>query len=189
MRQLTTFRSAPMSDVPDIHRLDGVVAQPIIDAMHAASEHLKSIGVRHMLVGGLAVGAHGCPRATKDVDFVIGPEGFTKSPSGLVFYVDDMPLRIGKIGIDALVPQDGDEYLFELLDHAPISDGVPVAPIEALVVMKLRSPRKKDEADLVEIGKNALLDEKRVMEYLHEHAPDLLGKFNRILNQVDDEIG
>lgn len=187
MRQLVTFRNAPSSGDPDIHLLDDAVARPVIEAMRKASEHLRSIGVRHMLIGGLAVGAYGWVRATKDVDFVIGPEGFTKSPSGLVFFVDDMPLMVGKIAIDNLVPTDGDEHLFDLLDVAPISDGIPVAPIEALTVMKLRSTRKKDEADLVELWKNAVLDKDRVVAYLRKHAPDLLEKFDRILNQADEE--
>jgi hypothetical protein len=177
-----------MSDKPNLRQLDDVVAQPVIDAMHKASEHLKSIGVRHMLIGGLAVGAYGWPRATKDVDFIVGPEGFMKSPAGLVFFVDDMPLRIGKVGIDNMVPTDGDEYLFDLLDDAPVSDGIPIAPIEALVVMKLRSPRKKDEADLVELWKNSTIDEDRVTEYLQEHAPDLVAKFVQLCNRADDEM-
>ncbi len=178
-----------MSGQPDLKRLDDAVSQTVIDAMHQASEHLKSIGVRHMLIGGLAVGAYGWPRATKDVDFVIGPEGFTKSPAGLVFFVDDMPLRVGKVAIDNMVPAAEDEYLFDLLGKVHVSDGIPVAPIEGLTVMKLRSPRKKDEADLVEIWKNRLLDKVYVEAYLSTNAPDLLGKFYGILDQVDKELG
>lgn len=177
-----------MAGKPNVRRLDDIVARPVLDAMHQASEHLKSIGIRHMLIGGLAVGAYGWPRATKDVDFVVGPEAFTKSPSGLVFFVDDMPLRIGKVGIDNMVPADGDEYLFELLDGAPISDGIPIAPIEALVVMKLRSPRKKDEADLVELWKNSTIDEDKIVAYLEKHALELVTKFVQICNRADDEL-
>lgn len=36
------------------------------------------------LVGGLAVGVHGWPRWTKDVDFLIGREGYDEHPAGLV---------------------------------------------------------------------------------------------------------
>jgi hypothetical protein len=35
---------------------------------------LADAGVEYVLIGGLAVGAHGYPRATKDVDIVPGPE-------------------------------------------------------------------------------------------------------------------
>jgi hypothetical protein len=175
-----------MSGKPDLNRLDDVVARSVLDAMHAASEHLKSIGVRHMLVGGLAVGAHGWPRATKDVDFVIGPEGFVKSPAGLVFFVDDMPIQIGKIQIDNMVPQDGDEHLFDLLDTAPVSDGIPIAPIEALIVMKLRSPRKKDQADIVELLK-AGANTGKILKYLGSHASDLIVKFSDLIGQAESE--
>ena len=39
--------------------------------MRAAAAQLDRRGVRHWL-GGLAVGAHGFPRATKNVDFLVG---------------------------------------------------------------------------------------------------------------------
>src|SRR3954453_20738390 len=35
---------------------------------------LKAGGVDYVLIGGLAVAAHGCPRATKDIDIVPDPE-------------------------------------------------------------------------------------------------------------------
>ena len=56
---------APRS--PDLLLLDDTVAPRILDAMRAASARLTELGVRHVLVGGLAVGAWGHPRATKDV--------------------------------------------------------------------------------------------------------------------------
>jgi hypothetical protein len=54
-----------MSQTPDVGMLDGVVAPRILDAMRTASGRLQELGVRHALVGALAAGAHGYPRATK----------------------------------------------------------------------------------------------------------------------------
>ena len=42
---------------PDISLLDDTVAPRILDAMRVASARLTELGVRHVLVGGLAVGA------------------------------------------------------------------------------------------------------------------------------------
>jgi hypothetical protein len=36
---------------------------------------LADAGVDYVLIGGLAVGAHGFPRATKDIDIVPAPDG------------------------------------------------------------------------------------------------------------------
>ena len=53
---------------PDLRLLEGVVASPVLSAMRAASRALTSLGIRHAVAGGLAVGAYGYPRATQDVD-------------------------------------------------------------------------------------------------------------------------
>src|SRR5579883_3001513 len=41
-----------------------------------ATRELSRLGIRHALVGGVAVGAHGFPRATKIVEFLVGEEAF-----------------------------------------------------------------------------------------------------------------
>ena len=62
--------------------VEGVVAPRVLDAMRSASDELTRLGVRHALVGGLAVGAHGYPRATKGVDFLVGDEAFEHHAGG-----------------------------------------------------------------------------------------------------------
>jgi hypothetical protein len=54
---------------PDLSLLDDSVVPKVLDAMRAASKALTALGVRHVVVGGLAVGANGHPRATSDVVF------------------------------------------------------------------------------------------------------------------------
>ena len=63
-------------DEPDLRLVEGVVSDKILRAAHAASSAYTKLGIRHALVGGLAVGAYGYARATKDVDFVVGDEAF-----------------------------------------------------------------------------------------------------------------
>ncbi|HSN99340.1 MAG TPA: hypothetical protein VLS89_13685, partial [Candidatus Nanopelagicales bacterium] len=70
--------------LPDLSLLEGIVAPRVLDALRAASQQLTRVGIRHALVGGLAVGAHGHPRATKDVDFLVGDEAFAHHGGGLV---------------------------------------------------------------------------------------------------------
>ena len=49
---------------PDPSLLDAVVSQTLIDAMRTASRALARAGVRHVVLGGLAVGANGYPLDT-----------------------------------------------------------------------------------------------------------------------------
>lgn len=52
--------------------LEQVVAAKVLGRVQT-SDRLRW-GIRHALVGGLAVGHHGHPRATKGVDFIVGDE-------------------------------------------------------------------------------------------------------------------
>src|SRR5258708_12877563 len=74
----------PTSDQPDLARLRGVVAPEILAAAEVASRKLREAGIPHALAGGLAVGAHGYPRTTDDVDFLVGDEAFLHHAGGPV---------------------------------------------------------------------------------------------------------
>jgi len=67
---------------PDPSLLIDVVAARVLEAMSTASDMLKRAGVRHVVVGGLAVGANGFPRATKDVDFLA--EALEAEPGSMI---------------------------------------------------------------------------------------------------------
>ena len=69
---------------PDLRLLENVVAPRVLAAMRTASGALTSLGVRHALAGGLAVGAYGYPRNTQDVDLLVGDEAFERHAGGLV---------------------------------------------------------------------------------------------------------
>ena len=47
------------------------------EAVLAAFDAYAALGVPFALVGGLAAGAHGRPRFTKDVDFLVGDEALS----------------------------------------------------------------------------------------------------------------
>lgn len=169
-------------DLPDLQRLGGVVAPEILQAAGKASEKLREAGIPHALAGGLAVGAHGYPRTTDGVDFLVGDEAFVKHEGGFVTL--KLPLiAIGKVRVDfvSIEESKGEErQLRPALEEAPRSEGVPIVPLPALVYMKLKAGRQKDTADLVELLKRGRVDLEAMDEYLAEYAPDQLRRWQRV---------
>lgn len=173
-------------DLPDLSLLDGVVAPQVLAAMTAAAEKLHSSGIRYALAGALAVGAHGYPRASKDVDFVVGDEAFIVHGGGVVTVHPDVPVRVGDVAVDPISIGQTELHLLEAVKQAKKSRGIPILPVEALVYMKLKSPRAKDEADVVELLK-AGIDPKSVERYLADHAPDLTDRLARAIERAAAE--
>jgi hypothetical protein len=79
---------------PDPNLLVDVVSRKVLDAWKAASAALTRAGVRHVVIGGLAVGANGHPRATKVVDFLVGDEAFHHHAGGLVTMNPAIPIAV-----------------------------------------------------------------------------------------------
>jgi len=160
---------------PDLSLLDGVVSPRVIDAMRRSAEQLTRLGVRHWVVGGLAVGAHGHPRATKDVDFLVGDEAFEHHGGGLVTMKPGVPIQVGGVAVDHLSAQADESFLTAGLP-AP-STALEVAPAEVLVYLKLKSPRAKDRADVIELVK-AGIDVEACRAYLSQHRAEYVGAFD-----------
>ena len=157
---------------PDPSLLDDVVAPKVLAAMKAASAALSALGIRHVVVGGLAVGANGYPRATKDVDFLVGDEAFEHHPGGFVTMKGGVPIQVNGVAIDLLSVQVGEEHLATVLE-APMGSMIE-AP--ELVYLKLKSPRQKDRVDVIELIK-AGIDLDACRTYLTQHAPTLAAAF------------
>src|SRR5438128_792959 len=118
----------PMAGIPDLAQLRGVVAPEILRAAEVASSKLREAGIPHALAGGLAVGAHGYPRTTDDVHFLVGDEAFIQHPGGLVTL--QVPLiAVGKVRVD-FVPIDAakgeTQTLRPAVESAPVSQHIPV---------------------------------------------------------------
>ncbi len=145
--------------------------------MRTAAAELTRLGVRHWVVGGLAVGAYGHPRATKDVDFFVGDEAFEHHGGGLVTMKPGVPIQANGVVVDHLSAQE-EPFLTESLPPAEIA--LEVAPIEVLLYLKLKSPRAKDRADVVELIK-AGADTDKTRAFLTAHAPELLADFDQAL--------
>lgn len=157
---------------PDPSLLDKVVAPEVIDAMKRASEALVRAGVRHVVVGGLAVGANGYPRATADVHFLVGSEAFEHHPGGMVTLRPGVPFQVSGIAIDLLSPDATEPFLEQTL-HAPPGSMISAPP---LIYLKLKSPRHKDRTDVIELIK-AGIDVDLCRAYLPANAPAYLAAF------------
>jgi len=155
-----------------------VVAERVLLDAVEASRRLTELGIPHALIGGLAVGLHGYPRTTKDVDFLVGSEAFERTEPVLVFRAELRDLvRVGVVDLMPLPLGHG-----ELAEHLSVltDDGVPVIGVEALVLLKLLANRPQDRADvgqLIDVG----LDVSAVTGYLRRNAPQLLAAFAEIV--------
>jgi hypothetical protein len=167
---------------PDPSLVDDVVASKVLDAMRSASTALTALGIRHVVVGGLAVGANGYPRATKDVDFLVGDEAFEQHPGGFVTMKPGVPIQINGVAIDLLSVQAGEEHLATALD-APMGSMIE-AP--QLVYLKLKSPRQKDRVDVIELVK-AGIEIAVCRAYLRANAPSLTRMFEDAVTQAAAE--
>jgi hypothetical protein len=167
---------------PDLSLLEGVVAPRVLDAMRDASAALSRLGIRHVVVGGLAVGANGHPRATKDVVFLVGDEAFELHGGGFVTMKPGVPIQINRVPIDLLSSEPGEEHLAAALT-APAG-----SPIDAprLVYMKLKAGRLRDRGDVADLV-NAGIDVEACRAYLGAHAPQLAADFEAIVVKAADE--
>jgi len=168
--------------VPDLSLLNGVVASEILGAMESASAQLARHGVRHALVGALAVGAWGYPRASKDVDFLVGDEAFQQHAGGIVTMAAGVPIGVEGIPIDHLGILAHERHLEAALTQPVLSGDLPIAPLEALIYLKLKSPRRRDGADVVELLR--INDPRPIRTYLETNAPEMLVKFDMLLSEA-----
>lgn len=149
-------------------------------ALRQASASLTTAGVRHVICGGLAVGAYGYIRATRDADFLVGDEAFIVQ-GGLVSFVPGVPLKIAGIDTDMVPMEEGMRFLeAEIAD--PIDfDGMPLISPEGLVAMKLISFRRKDQLDIAELIECGATDYEMCADYLEANGRgDLVERLTRI---------
>lgn len=167
---------------PDESLLVDVVAAKVLDAWHAASEALARAGIRHVVIGGLAVGANGHPRATKVVDFLVGEEAFHHHDGGFVTMNPAIPIAVNGVAIDYLSPRTGEEHLAAALEAPPGS----FIDAPRLVYMKLKASRLQDRADVGNLVK-AGLDVAACRAYLAAHAPALVARLDAIAAEAAAE--
>jgi len=161
---------------PDLRLLEDVVSVRILDAARAAHRFLTERGIRHVLVGGLAIGAHGHPRATKDVDFLVDDNAFQHHGGGIVTLL--APVQVGGVAVDYLAVATDEPFLKDLF-AAPNAGTLPVIPVEALLYMKLKAGRTQDVADVVALMKSGI-DVAGCRRWLQSNAPRFVTRFDQL---------
>jgi len=167
---------------PNPALLVDVVAERVLDAWRLASDALGRANVRHVVIGGLAVGANGYPRATTVVDFLVGEEAFVHHAGGLVTMNPALPIEVNGVAIDYLSARPGEEHLAAALAQ-PTGSFVD-AP--RLIYMKLRASRLRDRGDVAGLV-NAGLDIDAARAYLLVNAPELVATFDELVVKASAE--
>ncbi len=170
-----------MSSDRTLRGLEGVVSAEILRTAAHVSQRLAGLGVPHALIGGLAVGVHGHPRATKDVDFLVGKEAFAATHPVLV-YRDELSDLVRLGAVDLLAVPLARPDLSRVLG-LPGSDEIPVIPVEALILMKVDAHRPQDRADVVALLRSGI-ELGEIRSFLQVHAPDLVARFGALVGEA-----
>ena len=126
----TACAASSGSMMSDFAILDGTVAPEVLDDALRIGRLLQELGVPHALIGGLAVGLSGFPRATKDVDYLVGPEAFSMTTPFLV-YREELKDEVTMGKIDLLAVPEAYPFLAAQL-RVSVSGRIPVIETEAL---------------------------------------------------------
>ncbi|HJN76281.1 MAG TPA: hypothetical protein QGF58_20295 [Myxococcota bacterium] len=127
------------------------------------------------------MGLNGFPRATKDVDYMVGPEAFATTSPFLV-YREELAGEVTMGVVDLLAVPEAYPGLAAFL-VLPQEDRVPVLPVEALILMKLDANRPHDRADVSRLLR-AGASVAAVTRFLRAQAPALLASFGEIVEQT-----
>jgi hypothetical protein len=181
--------------------LRAAVSERVLEAMVEASRRLAAEGIRHAVIGALAAGMWGRPRATSDVDFLIGREWLRgegptpKLASDVVFLLSDIERDTG-VTVDAFVvaaaPPGAKPSFVDAIEKglrgAPTREGLPVSPPEIVVATKLLRGKAQDLADIVELLIAARIAKAKVRRFLvaHVDAPNV-ERFDALARQARDE--
>ena len=95
---------------------------------------------------------------------------------GIVTVAPGVPIQVGDVAIDPLLIAPGEKHLEEAIESPVRVEGIPLAPVEAILYLKLKSPRRKDAADMVALL-TAGVDVDAVRAYLERHGAAQVAKF------------
>jgi hypothetical protein len=153
-------------------------------AVREVSRLFSEAGIRHVLAGALAANAYrDRPRTTEDIDFLVGDEAFETHPNGLVT-IRVPVIEFDGIEIDQVLLTDTLRVVEDALDNAPRSEGIPIAPMETIVIMKLLAGRTQDLADIEAII-SAGADRELLTAAVTAAAPERVTTLQRLFGNVD----
>lgn len=171
--------------------LDATLRGDVLATARELSQKLTAAGIPHAIVGGIAVGAHGWARATKDIDILVPSnvdlDEITGNKGRLIMAAsfNGRTVKMNGVIVDFLSPAAEDtDFLDEAVALAERVGGLPIIPLGALVAMKMHASRERDEVDVIEVLKaagdlDAAADEVRA--YLAAHAPQFSEDFDSMV--------
>jgi hypothetical protein len=153
-------------------------------AVRELSRMFTQAGIRHALVGALGANAYrNRPRTTEDIDFLVGDEAFETHDGG--FVTMRVPVvEFDGIDVDQVPLTDALRAVEEGLNHAPVSDGVPIASLDTIVLMKLIAGRTQDLADIEAIIDSGA-DRTLLRAAVQTAVPNSLDTLERLFGNVD----
>lgn len=153
-------------------------------AVREVSRLFSEAGIRHALVGALAANAYrDRPRTTEDIDFLVGDEAFETHPGGLVT-IRVPVIEFDGIEIDQIPLTETLRVVEQALNNAPHSEGVPIASVETIVIMKLLAGRTQDLADIEAIISSGA-DREALTAAVSDAAPERVETLQRLFANVD----
>jgi hypothetical protein len=153
-------------------------------AVREISRMLSEAGIRHALVGALGANAYRHrPRTTEDIDFLVGDEAFESHPGGFVTMRVPV-IEFDGIDIDQVPLTEQLRVIEDGLQNPHFSEGIPIAPMETIVVMKLLAGRTQDHADIEAIVASGA-DREILRSAVHKVAPQCSDTFERLLGNAD----
>jgi hypothetical protein len=153
-------------------------------AVREVSRMLAGAHIRHALVGALGANAYRSrPRTTEDIDFLVGDEAFERHEGG--FVTMRVPVvEFDGIDVDQVPLTDDLRVVEEGLNRPPVSEGVPIASLDTIVVMKLLAGRSQDLADVEAIiGSGA--DRELLRAAVQRLTPRCAEALERLFGNVD----
>lgn len=153
-------------------------------AVREVSRMFFDAGIRHALVGALGANAYReRPRTTEDIDFLVGNEAFESHPGGFVTMRVPV-IEFDGIDVDQVPLTDALAVIEDGLDRAPVSNGVPIAPVDCIVIMKLIAGRTQDLADVEAIVESGA-DRDFIRAAVQKAVPDRQDTLERLFDNVD----
>ena len=153
-------------------------------AVREVSKMLSAAGIRHALVGALAANAYRSrPRTTEDIDFLVSDEAFERHAEG--FVTMRVPVvEFDGIDVDQVPLSEALGVVADGLERAVVSDGVPIAPVDTIVIMKLIAGRTQELADVEAIVSSGA-DRELLRAAVQRAAPDRADMLERLFLNVD----
>ena len=179
-----TPKSIPCA-ICSIDNLTGCVPQTQIDGLRMVSEIFRKSGVKHVVVGGLAVGANGYLRNTNNLDFLVDKEAFIFKDK-VVYVRSDLPIKYFGTRVNWVSMAPSEEQIFGKYLLLPARDQVPIMPIEPLIAMKLIAARHKDRTDIIELIK-VRSNLTSIAEFVSTNIPHLLPLLNELITCAEEE--